>query len=194
MKLLTLFLVLLLTAPLRGSEKPSGHGRKIPVKAVYKEVTLDAGIDSVWTAWTTPRGLETFFAPRCSVKLEVYGPFEILFFPDADPGSRGAEDCIVLAFQPEEMLSFTWSAPPQFPDIRKQRTSVVVRFFPLSERRTKVTLTQTGWGEGGNWDRTYDYFDRAWDIVLGRLAYRFTQGAVDWSDPPGITTDRKTPE
>ena len=157
---------------------------EVPVKAVHKEIFVDAVPESVWAAWTTPEGVRSFFAPECNVKLEANAPYEILFFPDAEPGSRGAEDCTVLAYQPNRMFAFTWSAPPQYPDIRKQRTAVVMRFYPAPGGKTRVTLTQTGWGEGGNWDRTYEYFTEAWDRVLFRLKVRFEKGAVDWSDPP----------
>lgn len=48
-----------------------------------------------------------------------------------------------------------------------------------------VTLIHTGWGEGGEWDDAFTYFERAWgDIVLHRLQHRFENGPVDWSDPP----------
>ena len=37
------------------------------------------------------------------------------------------------------------------------------------------------WGDGGEWDRTYAYFDRAWGGVLGNMKKRFEQGPQDWT-------------
>jgi hypothetical protein len=42
-------------------------------------------------------------------------------------------------------------------------------------------LHHTGWGEGGEWDRAYAYFDRAWGGVLGNLKERFEKGPRDWA-------------
>jgi hypothetical protein len=85
-----------------------------------------------------------------------------------------------MALQPKQMLSFDWNAPPQLPEARAQRTFVVVRFEPLADKLTRVTLHHTGWGAGGEWDKAYTYFDRAWANVLGNLKKRFEQGPQDW--------------
>ncbi len=87
-----------------------------------------------------------------------------------------------LAVQPMRMISFTWNAPPHLPEARAQRTSVVVRFEPAGEGETRVSLSHGGWGDGGQWDQAYAYFDRAWGNVLGNLQKRFVEGPRDWSD------------
>ncbi|GAB4039782.1 MAG: hypothetical protein Fur0014_09780 [Rubrivivax sp.] len=149
-------------------------------RALDKEVTVPAGVDAVWQAWTTTDGVTTFFAPAAEVEARVGGPFRIYFDPTAEPGSRGADDTRVLAVQPKRMISFDWNAPPSLPQARQQRTFVIVRLHPVDERRTRVTLHHTGWGEGGQWDQAYAYFDRAWDNVLAGLKERFERGPKDW--------------
>ena len=68
-------------------------------------------------------------------------------------------------------------APRRFPGARTQYTHVVVRFFEEEEGRTRVKLRHDGWGEGGEWDETFNYFRRAWlEIVLPRLVHRFADG------------------
>ena len=89
---------------------------------------------------------------------------------------KGADDMRFMALQPKQMLSFDWNAPPHLPAARQQRTFVVVRFAPVSEKETRVSLHHTGWGEGGEWDKTYAYFDRAWGNVLANLKKRFESG------------------
>jgi uncharacterized protein YndB with AHSA1/START domain len=94
---------------------------------------------------------------------------------------KGADEMRFLALQPKKMISFDWNAPPSLPEARQQRTFVVVRFFPVDEKTTRVTLHHTGWGDGGEWDKTYLYFDRAWGFVLGNLKTRFETGPRDWT-------------
>ena len=53
---------------------------------------------------------------------------------------------------------------------------MVVRFEPLTDKTTRVTLHHSGWGEGGQWDQAYTYFDRVWSGVLGNLKKRFEAG------------------
>jgi len=152
-------------------------------RIVRAEVTVEAGIDALWEAWTTEAGARTFFGPDCRIQLKIDGPYEIFFNLEAEPGERGGEEMRVLAFQPKKMLSFTWNAPPRLPNVRGQRTHVVVRFKELSEERTQVTLTHDGWGEGEEWDEAFAYFSRAWgEVVLPRLQHLFAVGPVDWDN------------
>ncbi|MFC6733373.1 MULTISPECIES: SRPBCC domain-containing protein [unclassified Haladaptatus] len=151
-------------------------------RVIHATVTVPASRDAVWDAWTTEAGLRSFFAPDCTVELEPMGAYELFFDLDADEGLRGGEGNVVLAIEPKRMLSFTWNAPPRLPSVRDQRTSVVVRFRDLPNDRTQVTLTHSGWGEGPNWTKAYDYFVEAWsETVLPRLKKRFVSGPVDWN-------------
>jgi uncharacterized protein YndB with AHSA1/START domain len=119
------------------------------------------------------------------MELKTLGFMEILFMPSAPEGQRGAENNRVLAVQDKQMLSFTWDAPPQFPEIRKQRTVVVVRLEKLGEKKTKVSLNQMGWGSTADWDTVYGYFTKAWStFVLPNLKYSLEVGPVDWNDFP----------
>jgi uncharacterized protein YndB with AHSA1/START domain len=149
-------------------------------RALDKEVVVAAGVDQVWDAWTTREGLVAFFAPDAEVQPRVGGAFHIHFDPGAPAGSKGADDTRFLALQPRRMLSFDWNAPPHLPEARAQRTFVVVRLEALGPQSTRVTLHHVGWGDGGEWDRAYTYFDRAWGSVLGNLKKRFDSGPVDW--------------
>jgi uncharacterized protein YndB with AHSA1/START domain len=150
-------------------------------RAIDKSVEVPASLDAVWAAWTTSEGIQTFFAPEAQVEAKVGGAFHIHIDPGAPAGSKGADDMRFLALQPKKMISFDWNAPPSLPEARQQRTFVVVRFEAVSDNTTRVTLHHTGWGEGGEWDRAYAYFDRAWGGVLGNLKERFEKGPRDWA-------------
>ena len=87
-----------------------------------------------------------------------------------------------MALQAPTMLSFDWNAPPFLPEARKHRTFVIVRLADIDGKSTRVALHHTGWGSGGEWDRSYAYFDRAWTGVLGNLKRRFETGPTDWTE------------
>jgi uncharacterized protein YndB with AHSA1/START domain len=151
-------------------------------RAIDKEIVVPAPIEAVWQAWTSNAGIESFFAPEAQVDARVGGPFHIHFDPLAQPGMKGADDMRFLALQKPTMLSFDWNAPPNLPQARLQRTFVVVRLADVDGRSTRVRLHHTGWGDGGEWDQTYAYFDRSWGNVLGNLKKRFESGPIDWTD------------
>src|SRR5688500_8846177 len=129
-------------------------------RTIVKQVVVKAAPEAVWNTWTTSGGIATFFAPGARVEARVDGQFQSYFNPHAQPGLKGADDMVFLALQPPKMLSFTWNAPPHLGDVRGQRTYVTVRLKPSGDG-TEVTLTHGGWGEGGQWDQAYEYFNRA---------------------------------
>jgi uncharacterized protein YndB with AHSA1/START domain len=151
-------------------------------RAIEKSVVVEATLDQVWDSWTTREGIIGFFAPDAKIEPRVGGAFQIYIDPLAESGMKGADEMRFMALQPKKMISFDWNAPPSLPEARAQRTFVVVRFEPLGEKQTRVTLHHTGWGEGGEWDKAYAYFDRAWGNVLINLQKRWTTGPYDWTE------------
>lgn len=157
------------------------------VNQISYQVLIPAPLNQVWKAWTTEEGAKTFFAPDCKIDLRPGGAYEMYFNLDAPEGERGGEGLTILALQQEKLLSITWNAPPNLPEVRDQLTHVTLRFEDAGEGRTFLHLIHDGWGKGGEWDQAFDYFTRAWgEVVLPRLQYRFTEGPVDWENPPAL--------
>jgi len=157
-------------------------------RAISLEVTVNGSLEKVWDAWTTEEGVKSFFSPDCKIELKVGGAYEMYFAPDAPEGQRGGDGNKILAIQKLKMLSFTWNAPPSLPDVRNERTHVILRFEPITENSTKVILHHDGWGDGGQWDKAFEYFKSAWGkVVLPRLKYSFENGPIDWNNPPDVS-------
>jgi uncharacterized protein YndB with AHSA1/START domain len=151
-----------------------------PERMIEKQAVVGAPIGEVWKAWTTTEGVKSFFAPDAKIEARSGGPFEIYMNPYAPAGLKGADDMRFLAVQEPTMFSFTWNAPPSQPEIRAQRTVVIVRLRPVDEKSTEVTIHHMGWGDGEKWDATYNYFDKAWPNVLANLQKRFAEGPIDF--------------
>ena len=145
-------------------------------RVLLKEVIVPGGTPEVWAAWTTAAGVRTFFAPEAKIELVPGGPYELYFDAEQPAGLRGSEGCTVIEVQPERRLVFTWNFPPHMPSIRGERTRVELSFQPTASGWTYVGLRQVGWRDGEEWERGYAYFDRAWEMVLDRLAERFRSG------------------
>lgn len=177
-RLLFLFAMLLHGPP--AAAQPSAASAPSE-RVVVKEVVVSATLDQAWAAWTTREGVMGFFAPDARIDARVGGAFNIYMDAGAAPGMKGADDMRYMALQPKTMISFDWNAPPSLPEARQQRTFVIVRFAPVDDKSTKVTLHYLGWGDGGEWDKSYAYFDRAWGFVLANMKRRFEQGPQDWA-------------
>ena len=148
-------------------------------RVIAKEVVVKARLKDVWEAWSTSEGAIKFFAPKANIKLSIGGPYEIFFDPkDERQSSKGMK---ILSFVPQEMISFQWNAPPDFPEVRANPIWVVVQLSVVDSEHVRVKLTHLGWKEGAEWGKAFEYFSRAWGFVMGNLERRFTQGPVDWT-------------
>ncbi len=150
--------------------------------AIALSVTVKAPVSAVWKAWTTADGLSSFFAPEAEVDPRPDGAFHIFMDPYGKPGMKGADTMQILAIEPEQLLSFTWNAPPHLAQARAQRTVVILRFAPGADKQTELSLTHLGWGSTGEWPKARAYFEKAWPNVLKNLQTRFETGKpYDWS-------------
>jgi uncharacterized protein YndB with AHSA1/START domain len=170
----------LFAQPLSASEQAM-----VKEKILNLFIRINAPLDSVWERLSTEKGMRKFFSPAGKFEPKVLSLFEVYFAPGAPEGQRGAENNRILAIQDKQMISFTWDAPPQWPEIRKNRTVVALRLYKTKEAETLVTLTQTGWGQGAEWSAVLDYFGNAWaGFVLPNLKYSLEVKPVDWRDFP----------
>jgi uncharacterized protein YndB with AHSA1/START domain/uncharacterized protein YciI len=133
-----------------------------------KEVTVNVPADVAWQAWASREGLNSFFAEDSSVELRPGGPYEVYFSMDVPVGQRGGEGCTVLGYTENEMISFTWNAPPAVKALRDSgaKTTVTITFKPAGWNKTHVSFAQYGFGEGEDWQAYYAYFDKAWSYVF----------------------------
>lgn len=143
-------------------------------REIHKSCEVELPVEDVWHLWTTSDGMAEWWAEENDIELRVGGPMELYMLPDAPEGMRGSDDCRILSFLPNRMLSFTWNAPPQFRYTRSRHTHVVVEFDKLGDQRTRVDLHHLGWpdadwDDNDEWAETYDYFDDAWERVISLL-------------------------
>lgn len=144
--------------------EPAPTDREIVIERV-----VPASRSDCWALWTTGEGVGRFLTRHNTVELGIGAPYEIYFNMEAPKGERGSEDCRILSYLPERMLSFEWNAPPHFPEVRQKRSRVVILFEDVAEG-TRVRLNHVGFGEGEQWDGVYDYFSRAWPTVMDRFS------------------------
>lgn len=144
-----------------------------PEKALKFEVLVPGKPVEVWQAFTTTAGLNTWLWQDCTVDLREGGDWVVHF-----PGGKTGGGTIV-SFRDRQQLVVHAMAPEQFPDVRKTGTTAIFDFTPEGER-TRVTLTQTGWKQGKEWDDAYDYLAMGNAQLMEQLYARFAHGPLQW--------------
>jgi uncharacterized protein YndB with AHSA1/START domain len=145
-----------------------------PDKALRFEVTVPATVDEAWTAFTTADGLRTWLWRDARVDLRPGGDWLALY-----PGGKTGGGTIV-SFESRRRIVIAAMAPEQFPAVRAERTRATFEFEPAGPAQTKVTLVQTGWKSGPEWDEAYEYLAKGNAILLTQLYKRFVDGPARW--------------
>jgi uncharacterized protein YndB with AHSA1/START domain len=153
-----------------------------PEKALLFEVKLPASQDAVWTAFTASDGLSTWLTPGAVVDLRVGGEWTAHF-----PGG-GTGGGTIVSFTPKHTLVMSAMAPPMFPHVRAERTNATWEFTPIDASTTQLTLKQTGWKQGEEWDKAYAYLAAGNAQLLETLQRRFEKGPIDWVKEWGAPT------
>ena len=169
MKFLSLALtVLTLTASAQSPAKPTAE------KVLRIELTIPASRAAVWQAFTTSDGLSTWLTPGATVDLRVGGEWTARF----PGGSTGGGT--ILSFVPEQDLVLSALAPDSYPTVRAERTTARFHFESRGDC-TLVSLTQTGWKTGKEWDAAYEHLAVGNAQLLATLHRRFLNGPIDWA-------------
>lgn len=152
----------------------AAHSPSETEKMLRVEITVPASRSEVWKAFSTSEGLSTWLAPNSVVDLKPGGDWMVRF-----PGGSTGGGTIV-SFVPQKEIVISALAPDKFPTVRAQRTTAR---FELEDHGTGtlVRLTQTGWKDGDEWDRAYEYLTAGNAQLLATLHRRFVSGPIDWS-------------
>ena len=147
-----------------------------PARALQFEVTVPASLDAVWAAFTTADGLASWLWRDVRVEARPGGDW-LAIFPQSTGGGT------ILSLTPKRQIVISALAPDRFPVVRETRTQATFEFSPVSPSSTKVTLVQTGWKSGVEWDAAYDYLAGGNAELLNQLFQRFATGPIVWPSP-----------
>jgi uncharacterized protein YndB with AHSA1/START domain len=144
-----------------------------PERALRFEVTVPASLDEVWAAFTTNDGLATWLWRDTRVDARPGGDW-LAIFPQSTAGGT------ILSLSPKTQLVIAAMAPEQFPAVRAARTRALFEFAALTPASTRVSLVQTGWQTGDEWDAAYEYLAGGNAELLTQLYQRFASGPIAW--------------
>jgi uncharacterized protein YndB with AHSA1/START domain len=147
---------------------------KEPRKELRFTVVIPAPVDQVWQAFTTSEGLMTWLWKDCVVDLREQGDW-LVHYPGGKTGGG-----TILSFKPGREIVMSAMAPEAFPTVRKERTTAAFSFEAVDGKSTRVSLVQSGWKQGEEWDKAYDYLADGNAMLLAQFHKRFVSGPIVW--------------
>jgi uncharacterized protein YndB with AHSA1/START domain len=156
-------------------DHPRMDGKEMTDRSIVMKFIVGANPEELFELWTTARGTRCFFGEDAHIDLRPGGAYEIFFLPRDNPESEvnSTKGAKILWIDKNREIAFEWTAPPFAGELNTNPlpTWVEVSFTPLAGNvhKTEVRLAHHGFGRGGNWDMTYEFFVRGWASIVYRL-------------------------
>jgi uncharacterized protein YndB with AHSA1/START domain len=122
-------------------------------RTIEKELFIRASPERVFRALTEPAELARWFGQGAEIDLRPGGALTFIFSQSRETGE-------VLAVEPPHRFAFTWGAP--------HATEATFLLEPR-DGGTLLRLTETGFGQGDDWDRIFSDNSGGWDEELAHL-------------------------
>lgn len=157
-----------------------------------QEGIVNAPVADVWKAMTTKEGVESWMVAHAEIELRPGGRMLTHYNKDGVIGDPGTIENIVLSLEPERVFSIKVGKPPEgfpFKDSIKNTWSVI-RFEPMGENRTRVSVTGMGYGDDEESQKMLAFFEIGNEWTIQKLQEHFAtkgkQAAVAPASPEQV--------
>ncbi|WP_426166688.1 SRPBCC family protein [Sandarakinorhabdus sp. DWP1-3-1] len=140
-------------------------------RTLQQSIVIDAPVPVLWKAFTDATEFQRWSAPVAAIDLKTGGSLEATY---DDKHAIGDPDNIrhrIVTYLPNRLIVFqNTNAPAGLPgrELFKQVVAVL-EYEPLGPNRTKVTLSQTGWGPDPASDTLYRFFQSGNAASLAKM-------------------------
>lgn len=150
------------------------------VEPLVHEGIVAAPLETVWNAWATSEGLQSWLAPHADIDLKIGGRMRSNYNAEGRLGDAQTIENAILAYEPLRMLSIQVSKPPEdFPfadTIRDMWT--VIYFEPRTPGETLVRVVAMGFTAAEQSQAMRAFFDRGNALTIQQLQARIGAAAV----------------
>ncbi len=130
-------------------------------RTLQQSVIIDAPVPILWKAFTDATEFQRWSAPVAAIDLKTGGSLEATYDNKHAIGDPDNIRHRIITYLPGRLIVFqNTNAPAGLPgrELFKQVVAVL-EYESLGPARTKVTLSQTGWGHDPASDKLYRFFE-----------------------------------
>ena len=140
---------------------------------IFIKEELDCDIATAFKMFTVNRFLEKWLTEEADVDPKLGGKFE-LFWEPKNKQVNSTIGCKITGIERNKFISFDWKGPVEFKSFMNftdPLTHVIVFFSQNKEdlENTIIHLFHTGWRKDSKWEKSREYFEKAWLKALESL-------------------------
>lgn len=130
-------------------------------KVLRHEILLDASLQTAWDWCTKDELLSKWAAPKVHMELRT-GGYRVANYDATKPLTDSSSIVLpLISFLDKELMVFKINLNKNFPEAARTTDGnlyFIFQFKKISEKKTAITGSMLGWGEGPDWEKTYQFF------------------------------------
>jgi len=174
-KALFIFYVVFISLNTFGQEKrviSTIDSTRTPELVLIQDFTIKAPIESVWKAYTTKKGWESWAVPLAEVDLKVGGFIKTNYNKDGEIGDKTTIVTHIINYVPKKLLTLQAEITDNFPEFMKEDAKNfynVIYFDTLKNGETNVKSYGIGYKNNPKYLALMKYFISANEKTLMNL-------------------------
>ncbi len=145
---------------------------KTPELVLIQEFMVKSPIDSVWKAYTTKKGYESWAAPLAEVDLKVGGFIKSNYNKDGKIGDSTTIVTHIINYVPKRLITLQAEITDNFPEFMKKEAKDfynVIYFDEMDDGSTSVKSFGIGYKNNPKYLALINYFISANETILMNL-------------------------
>lgn len=137
---------------------------KTPELVLIQELQVKAPLDSVWAAYTTKKGWESWAVPLAEVNLKVGGTIKTNYNKQGTIGDSTTIVTHIVNYVPKTLITLQAEISDNFPEFMKKDAKDfynVVYFNAVDEKNTRITSYGIGYKNTPKYRSLLAYFSTA---------------------------------
>ena len=168
--ILIIFFSVFLTSFSFGQEKSEIDQKRVVSKidstysnelALIQEFTVNVPIDSVWNAYTTKNGWESWAVSIAEIDFKINGLIQTTYNKDGKIGDDSTITLHILNYVPKRMITLQAEISKNFPEFMKEDEKDlynVILFEELGVTKTKITSFGIGYKNNEKYKSLMQFF------------------------------------
>ena len=161
-KIIPIIIFILLTLTLHSQTlKNTSYKNQSGEKVLRLECTLPIGLTEAWKLFTTDEKLAKWIAPLAHIELKSGGYIITNYDKSKSLSDSSSIRLPITSYLDNELLVLKVILNGNFlKSVRDSDDNLqeIIQFFKVDNDHTKIVSSMTGWGNGADWDKAYDFF------------------------------------
>ena len=147
-------------------------------KVLRLECELPADHSTAWKYFTQDEKIKMWMAPLAHIELKS-GGYIVTNYDKTKLLSDSTSIVLpIISFIDNELLVLKVNLNNSFPKSTRDsddQLQEIIQLIKVGEKRTRIISSMTGWGNGSEWDKTYDFFAKGNEWTYNELLKCFNQ-------------------